>query len=258
MKRWYLVAVVAVGLCPVAARAQEGLAPTVPVVPAPVLQNGNVLTPSGGSGWGATGSPRLFSVAKWSPFRNPATASPVEPTAYAPAYVPTTLPPLPSGVGAYAPEGNCGPGGCDRPGRSRSCWARIKAFLAFHDSPTELPTCRPTPYITPLQGMFPCTSVPYCGAGCADGSCGIGVPANGQPVYGQPQPLPYAPQGQPMPQPVVPPGTTAGPVVMPPRGMQAGPVQPTWQGRVVPASAVSAKPTNGPVVPTGYRYPAPK
>src|SRR5438132_14392331 len=100
MKRWYLVAAVA-GLWPVAdLRAQEGLAPTAPVVPAPVLQNGNVLTPTG-SGWGSPNGMRPFAAAKWSPFRNPATASTVEPTA--PTYV-QSLPPLPSGVsGPTAP-----------------------------------------------------------------------------------------------------------------------------------------------------------
>jgi hypothetical protein len=83
MKRWYLAVAVA-GLWPVAElRAQEGLAPTAPVVPAPVLKNGNVLAPSDGNGWGS--NPRMFSVAKWSPFRNPATASTVEPASGATA-----------------------------------------------------------------------------------------------------------------------------------------------------------------------------
>jgi hypothetical protein len=268
MKRWYLVAAVAVGLWPVAeVRAQEGLAPTAPVVPAPVLKNGSVLAPSEG-GWGS--SPRL-SVAKWSPFRNPATASTVEPTASVYAQ-PQSLSPQPAAVSG--PDANCGPAGCARPARDRSCWSRVKALLGYHDSPTDIPTCRPTPYVTPLMGMFPCTGAAGCGSGCGSG---YGYPYSTDPIrYGVPndrqapayaplppsQPMPATPM-QPMPQPVqpgtTPPGTTAGPVVMPSRGMQGSAVQPTWQGRVVPASAVAPKsaPATGPVVPTGFKYPVP-
>src|SRR4051794_37073195 len=133
MKRWYLVAAVAVGLWPVAGvRAQEGLAPTAPVVPAPGLKNGSVLTPSDG-GWGS--SSRL-SIAKWSPFRNPATASTVEPTAPVSAQPqPQPLPPPPAA--ASGPDASCGPTGCGHAAPNRSCWARVKAFLHYHDSPTD-------------------------------------------------------------------------------------------------------------------------
>ena len=273
MKRLYLVAAVA-GLWPVAQlQAQEGLAPTAPVVPAPVLQNGKVLAPSAENGWGAPGGPRLLAASKWSPFRNPATASAVEPIAPAYAQPLQPLPPLPNGVSAVsAPEANCGPAGCGKSARDRSCWARIKAFLCYHDSPTGLPKCQPTPYVGPLQGMFPCSSV---AGGCAPAGCngGYGSALDPYPYrYGVPsdrQPPPYAPEAPPvMPQPQPLPTsnmTTAGAVVMPPRGMQGSPVQPTWQGRVVPESAVSVKPAVGPVksqpgtiVPTGYLRPAPK
>lgn len=266
MRRLYLVAAV-VGLWPVAAPAQEGLAPTAPVVPAPVLQNGNVMTP-GGSGWG-TGGPRLFTSSKWSPFRNPATASPVEPTAaYAYAQPQSQpLPPLPSGLSGLGgsagatPDANCGPAGCGKPGRDRSCWTRLKAFFCFHDSPTELPKCRPTPYITPLQGMFPCTAgAAGCGTGCGTGgSYGYGPATDIR--YGVPsdrQPPAYVPPVMQPPQSLQSSGTTAGPVVMPARGMQGSVVQPTFQGRVVPESAVSVKPVPGTIVPTGYLRPAPK
>jgi hypothetical protein len=256
MKRLYLAAAVA-GLWPVAElRAQEGLAPTAPVVPAPILQNGNVLTPAG-NGWG-TGGSRLFTTPRWSPFRNPAVASTIEPTALAPATA-QPLPPLPSGVSS--PAADCGPNGCGRPARNRSCWERIRALLCYHDSPTGLPKCRPTPFVAPIQGSFPCSSGPSCAFGSPLNNAG--APAFGSPV-GQPsgQPLPYPqpyvlPPTQPMPLPV-PPGKTAGPVMMPPRGTQGSPVQPTWQGRVVPESAVSTKPAPGPIVPTGYLKPAPK
>jgi hypothetical protein len=244
MKRLYLVAAVA-SLCSVTQlRAQEGLAPTAPVVPAPVLQNGNLQTPSSGNGWGGGGSPRLLPTAKWSPFRNPATASAVEPTA--PAYIPA-LPPLPAGLSGA--EANCGPAGC-APGRDRSCWARVKAFLTYSPSPTDIPTCRPTPYVTPLIGMFPCTSSAGCGSiGYASEGIRYGVPSDRQPP-------PYVPPTMPQPQPV-PTVTTAGAVVMPSRGMPGRPVQPTWQGRVVPESAVTAKPAPGTIVPTGFKYPVP-
>ncbi len=247
MKRLYLAAVL--GLWPGAAQAQEGLAPTVPVVPAPVLQNGNVQAPAG-SGWGTPGGPRFLSVSKWSPFRNPATASPIEPTAPVSTH---PLPPLPAGISTPEMSGspaNCGPAGCGRPARSRSCWERIKLLLGYHDSPTELPKLRPTPCITPLQGMFPCTAAPGCGTGCAAGHNG-GVPQMYAPAHTPPM-MPA------MPAVTTPTGTTAGAVVMPPRGMQGRPVQPVVQGRVVPESAVTAKPAPGTLVPAGYLRPAPK
>lgn len=250
MKRWYLVGAV-MSLWPVAAPAQEGLAPTAPVVPAPMLHNGSVLTPSGSGEWG--GRSRPFAVANWSPFRNPATAAPAEPAAPA-----QPLPPLPAGVSG-GPDANCAPGGCARPARDRSCWAGIRALLCYHDSPTELPKCRPTPYVTPLLGMFPCTPGAYPQAACAPGAPGCGTPGYGHPV---PAPAPqYAPTGAPAP------AATAGPVVMPPRGTQGAAVQPTWQGRVVPESVAVRPPAPAPVrpapvaptiVPTGYKYPVPR
>ena len=260
MKRWYLVAAVAVGLWPVAeARAQEGLAPTAPVVPAPILKNGSVLTPSDG-GWGS--SSRL-SIAQWSPFRNPATASAVEPIAPVYAQPPSAVP---SGPGFDA---SCAPAGCGRAAPNRSCWARLKAVLCYSDSPTDIPTCRPTPYVTPLMGMFPCTAGAGCGTGCGGGygypystdPIRYGVPNDRQPPAYAPAPQPQATPLQPMPQPVqpgtTPPGPTAAPVTMPSRGMPSSAVQPTWQGRVVPASAVAPKPATGPIVPTGFKYPVP-
>lgn len=230
MKRLYLAAVA--GLWSVAPlSAQEGaLAPTAPVVPAPALQNGSLLAPAGGTGgWGAGGS-RTMALTKWSPFRNPATASASDPVAPSAAGYGHPLPPLPAGVG----DGPCGTSGCGHAGRERVGWDRVKAWLCYHPSKTELPKLRPTPYVTPLQGMFGCTSAAGCAAGCASGA----------PVSGQPQP-----QGQPMPQPV-PPGTGAGAVAMPPRGPQGIALQPTWQGRTPPAP--------GPVVNASLKYPAPK
>lgn len=238
MKRLYMVAAV-LGLWSCAAGAQEGLAPTVPVVPAPVLQNGKVVTPPGG-GWGRSDS-RPFATSQWSPFRNPATASVVQPASSA-AVVPQL--PLPTGV-STPDAANCGPGGCASGGRNRSCWSKLKAFLCYHDSPTDAPKCRPTPYITPLIGMFPCT--PVGSAGCASGGCATSAPT----------PAHYAPTttGYNAPPMMPPPGVgrapqaspSAGAVAMPARGAPA-PVQPTWQGRVTP---------EGPIVPTGYKYPVP-
>ncbi len=246
MKRLYLAAVA--GLCSVVPlSAQEGaLAPTAPVVPAPVLQNGSLVSPSGGNGWGAGSRP--FAPAKWSPFRNPATASVTDPVVPSAAAYGHALPPLPAGVSGVE-AASCGPAGCGQAGRSRGCWEHLKAWLCYHPSKTDLPKCRPTPYVTPLQGMFPCTSVAGCTTGCAVGT----------PVYGQPQPVP---QGLPMPQPV-PPGATAGAVMMPPRGQQGtATLQPTWQGRTTPAAQFAAKPatgpTTGPVVGASLTYPAPK
>jgi hypothetical protein len=282
MKRWYL-SIVAVGaLAAGAARAQEGLAPTVPVVPAPVLQNGNVQAPSGGS-WGAGGR-RFFSASKWSPFRNPAMASVVEPIAPASPYL-APLPPLPNGVSrpsapngvhqlsgeippgapgapAVSGPGECGAAGCS--GHDRSCWARCKDWLCYHYSPTDAPKCQPHPYVTPIQGMIPCGSPASCGAcgGCGSGGgpvSTLGYPVVTGPPYGLPAgPPPGAllpPPGPPMPQQLPPPGT-AGPVVMPPRGTQGMLSQPTWQGRVVPESAVGSRTAPGTIVPTGYKYPS--
>jgi hypothetical protein len=243
-------------------RAQEGtLAPTVPVVPAPVVQNGN-LTPAGGNGgWGASTGPRLPAFSRWSPFRNPATASVGEPVGTPSGYG-YPVPPLPAGVGGA--DGRCGPGGCAptgcAPGRARghdgSCWEKLKNWLCYHPTKTELPKLCPTPYYTPLQGMFPCTPG-GCGAGC--GTCAGGY-APGQPwfVYpGAPAPPPPPPM-----QPPVPPGTgaranpgsgagtSAAAVTFPPRGVQGAAVAPTWQGRVAPMPATPGI--------AGYRFAAPE
>lgn len=246
MKRWYLVAAVA-GLWSFAPlSAQEGsLAPTAPVVPTPVLQSGKLIAPSGSGNWGT--SSRQFALTKWSPFRNPATASATEPVSPSAANYVHPTPPTPVGGG----DGSCGPGGCG--GRERVGWDRVKAFLCYHPSKTELPKLRPTPYVTPLIGMFPCSSAPNGGCATANGTYGqpLGPP---QPYMPQPQP------GQPMTQPVPP---TAGAVMMPPRGTQGTAIQPTWQGRVTPAPADPGLAgyrftAPGPVVNTGLKVPAPK
>jgi hypothetical protein len=111
--------------------------------------------------------------------------------------------------------------------------------------------------------MFPCSASAGCGTGCGTGYASstdpirYGVPNDRQSPGYVPPPVVMPPT---VPQPVSP-GTTAGPVMMPPRGMQGSAVQPTWQGRVVPESAVSTKPAPapavGPIVPTGFKYPAP-
>jgi hypothetical protein len=267
MKRWYLAAVAGLwSFAPVS--AQEGsLAPTAPVVPTPVLQNGSLSSPSGGGNGGA--SSRMFAPTKWSPFRNPATASVTEPITPSAASYSHALPPLPAGIGVVDGSGGaagCGTGGCSTgAGHNRACWERMKAWMCFHPSKTGLPKLQPTPYQTPLLGMFPCGSGP---GGCAAvstlyppvaGQLPLQAGYPGQPP-GQPlgQPQPYTPpMGQPMPQP------GAGAVMMPPRGAQGAALQPTWQGRVTPAPADPgiagyrfASPA--PVVPTGLQMPAPK
>ena len=256
MKR-YLIAAVAVSLgAGGAARAQDGgLAPTAPVVPTPILQNGNVLTPSGGTApWAGSGSPRMFSSTRWSNRGNAAGDPTMQmaPSGYAYA-----LPPLPAGVGSV--NAACGTGGCAPGNRGGLNWNRLKAFLSYHPSRTNIPTWQPTPYITPLQGMFPCSSAAGCTTGCAPGGYPYGQqPYGQQPYYGQPQPN-TPPMAQPMP-----PGS-AGAVTMPSRGTQGIAVPPTWQGRTQPAPATPgiagyrfAQPTPGPVVNTAYKYPPQK
>jgi hypothetical protein len=117
------------------------------------------------------------------------------------------------------------------------------------------------------MGMFPCTGAAGCGTGCGGG---YGYPYSTDPIrYGVPndrQPPAYVPAApsqpqpatplQPMPQPAQP-GTTAGPVTIPSRGMQGSAVQPTWQGRVVPAGAVAPKLAPGTLVPAGFKSPVP-
>ncbi|MBP3958865.1 hypothetical protein J8F10_26765 [Gemmata sp. G18] len=258
MKRFYIAAMA--GVCCVApVGAQDGwLAPTAPVVPPPVLHNGSLVAPAGGA-WGGSGS-RMFARTTWSPVRSPVVAGYTEaPAAPAPGY---TVPPLPPGIGGgYGACGptSCGPVGCES-GRERTCWDRMKAWLCFQPSKTELPKMRPTPYVTPIQGLFGCTSATGCASACGGAYAG-GYSSPGQPGYSQP-----APPMQPQP---MPPGMGAGAVMMPARGTQGPAVQPTWQGRVVstpseqPAPAgykyaqpdyrAAQQPAQGPIVNTGYR-----
>jgi len=249
MKRWYLAAVAGFwSFAPLS--AQEGtLAPTAPMVPAPVLQGGSPGSPTGnGSSGAGTGGSRAFSMTKWAPFRSPATASTTEPMATSAA---TYGQPLPANV--VAAGGACGAGGCspiDGHRHDRMSWAHLKAWMCYHPSNTELPRCRPTPHVTSLQGSFPCSSVGGgCGTGCASGCAAAPVVLSG---------------GQPMPQPAP---SGAGAVgTMPPRGSQGGAVPTTWQTRTTPAPATpgvagyryATIPTASAIVPTGLQTPASK
>ncbi len=236
MKRLYIAAVA--GLCAVApVRAQDGsLAPTSPVVPAPMLQNGSLVAPGGG--WGQGGS-RMFASNNWSPLRSPVVAG--DPLG---GY---TIPPLSTDA--------CGPTGC-APARGGMGLDRVKAWLCYRPSPSGLPKLQPAPYVTPLQGMFGCTSAAGCATGYATGN---GAHPQQHPG-GYPLPLP---QTMPMNPPIPP---AAGAVMMPPRGVQGMALQPTWQGRVTPMQPDAAvagyrlpapenkaaqKPTQGPIVNTG-------
>ena len=255
MKRFVFLAVA--GLCSFASlqvRAQEGafasqregsLAPTAPVVPAPTLQNGSVLTPAGSGTWGGS-APKLFSTQRWSPLRSPVSASATEPSVPPSGYN-YPVPPLPAGVGGA--DGLCGAAKC-KPGHGRGCernrssWECFKAWLCYAPSKSDLPMCQPSPYVTPLQGMFPCTaSNGYgCGTGCG-GHCGA-QPAQ-QPMPPRTMPTPME-QPLPAPMPTSPsapqklpaiPLTSAAPVVMPPRGIQGAAIAPTMLGRTAPAPA---------------------
>lgn len=259
------------------ASQREGtLAPTVPLVPAPTLQNGNLLTPAGGNEALGTSAPRLFSMPKWSLMRSPVSTSPTEPSVPPSGYS-YPIPPLPAGVGGA--DGLCGSASCGQRergcGRNRSCWERLKAWVCYAPSQTGLPMWCPSPYITPLQGMFPCGSncalncaagpTPSCRKGCGTG-CGNGQyptqPPTMQPPTMQPPMTMPQPMGQPLPQPkpvpyssappTVLPGSGAGAVVMPPRGVQGATVNPTWQSRATPM-----QPTASPGIP-GYRFAAPE
>jgi|GEM_PF-3160480 len=268
--KWTIVAVA--GVCSFGSvAAQEGtLAPTAPVVPAPMIQGGKLINPSGDQGsWGASNTSQIFSAPRWSPFRNSVRAT-TDPTApmvpAAPGTVTTGVPmPPPPVAGIGVPDGTCGPGGCAPGGHGRSgmCWSRFKAWMTYHPSNTDLPRCHPTPYITPLLGMFPCPGG-YGGYGC--GGCANGsYPAYGPPVgpasgapsavpptgYPLGQPQPYLPQPMPQPGPM---GGSAGPVMMPQRGTQGTALTPTWQGRVtqMPAAAPGS-----PGI-AGYRFAAPE
>jgi hypothetical protein len=274
MKR-FVIAALAAGLWSASARADDGaLAPTAPVVPVPVVQDGKLL--GGPETWsGRAGGTRLLSASRWSPFRSStaATADPMmtEPVPPGPVVGPATpapyhLPPLPAEVGGadgMCGTAGCGPTGCGRARRGLDL-ARLKAWLCFHYSPTDLPKCRPTPYVTPLLGMFPCT--PYaCHPGCAPGGCGFVPPPPGAPAL-----PPHQTPPQQMPPPMPPPQPGTG-VTMPLRGTQGATVLPTWQGRApaatsgdtgirgyrfaAPESPV-AKPALGPVVNTSFKTPA--
>ena len=214
MKR--LAIVVVTGLCSLApAAAQEGtLAPTVPVIPSPVLQGGKLINPdAGGSSWGAMNSPRMYSIPRWFSSRQSLAAST---TGYVtpPAAYNQALPPLPPTVIGNT-EGSCASGNC---GHARGSFLQhLKEWLTFHPSNTELPRCHPVPYITPLQGMFPCGS--GCNYGYTNNYAYYGQPRGGYPLE---QP---APNAAPMPAPLPPPmqlpsGSGPGAGVMPTRGIR--------------------------------------
>jgi len=223
MKRKLWAAAVAGLVACGAVVSQDGrLAPTVPIVPPPVLTDGGVRAPAAGH-WGGNG--RVFAPNNWSPLR-----SPVAPAA-------AEVPPVPHHSGYAVPQppahgGACGPTGCAPAscGRDRSCWEKFKAWAGFAPSKTELPKLRPVPYATPLQGAFYCATP----AGCAPCGTGHAVPTSGAPA---PSPPPAVPT--PMPTPVPP--KAAGPVVRtaPPK------VQPRVQPGTLP----------GTIVPAGYKLP---
>jgi hypothetical protein len=240
MRRLVFAAVA--GLCTVApARAQDGaFAPTLPVIPAPALP-GVTVAPTGGTPSAGRAVSRPFAASKWSPVRSPVVAASGMPAPVTPATPATApLPALPPG--AVIPYGgSCADGACGR--EHRSCGQQLKAWLCFRYSPSDLPKCQPTPYITPLQGMFPCV-------GCGRGS-GVGAPPAQPPIFAPigpdgvvpgtvvepapPMPQPAPPKGVPLPVPQpLPPNKGAGPVEMPPRGTTGGAFAPAW--RVQPAT----------------------
>lgn len=220
-RKLWLAAVAGLVACGTGAAQDGRLAPTAPIVPAPVLANGAVRAPAAGT-WG-NGGGRLF-ASNWSPLRSPVTAgASALPTGSAGGIV---VPPPPPGVPV-------GPAGCEpgcAPGRDRSCWTKMKAWLGYAPSKSDLPKLNPTPYTTPLYGMFPCAP-----AGCA--TCAGAVPAAAPGAPAQP-PQP------PMMTPPVPP-KVAGAVTLPPRGAPA------------PAAATASKPLPGTVVPAGFKVKVP-
>jgi hypothetical protein len=251
MKRFVFVAVA--GLCSAAPMlAQEGpLAPTSPVVPAPVLQSGGVANPAAGK----SGVMKFLAAPKWSPLRSPVSAGSGDATALPPDYTPALPPPRPAvlpGAGVAMPAGSCPDGSCA--GHRGSCWQRLKQWACFQYSCSDLPKCQPTPYITPLQGMFPCAP---CG-------CGGNLGARPAPLLPWPpgpppaQPLPAAvdPNTAPMPQPK-PPGGQPLPQPMPlPTGAGAMPPRGTSGGATAPAGFARAKPAPVSVNPNAGRYQA--
>ncbi len=220
MRRFVFVAVA--GLCstvPTFAQESGYLAPTAPVVPAPVLHNGSVLN----SSTGKPGVSRFLASPKWSPLRSPVTASSTGATALPPGYVPT------QDAGMVVSAGSCPDGRCGSR-HGHSCWQRLKTWLCFRYSSSDVPKFQPTPYVTPLQGMFPCEGY----------SCGgnIGAPPGllrPWPPTPEAQPLPATgPASPPMTEPVSPRATplpTPLPLrdagVMPPRGTAGGAIVPT-------------------------------
>lgn len=208
MKRKFWAAAVAGLVACGAVVSQDGrLAPTAPIVPAPVMTNGGVRAPATGN-WG---SGRVISSNNWSPLRSPVAPASAE------------VPPVPAHSGYAVPlppahGGSCGPAGCAPAncGRGdRSCWDKLKAWLGYAPCKSDLPKLQPTPYVTPLQGMFYCSTP----AGCAP--CGTGHAA---PVYAPPAASPVVPTPMPVPMKV------AGPVVVPQRAQPN-----TLPGTVVPA-----------------------
>jgi hypothetical protein len=245
MKRYALV-IVAAGLWSVApVSADGGVAPTVPVVPAPVLQNGKLLNGPGSWMGFARGSRVLTPTRLGGRDSAPSAMSEPMGSPNASATPQYHMPPLPEGVGGW--DGKCGSAGCARPARGGLDLNRVKAWLCYHPSNTELPKCKPTPYITPLQGMFACTSA-GCGAGCST-NC----------AHGGFAPPPMAEPPKPMPTPMIPPAVNASSVVMPPQGTatarnQAPSAIPGYRF-ATPESAAATKfvPPPAPVVNTSYK-----
>jgi hypothetical protein len=204
MKRKILAAALAGLVACGAVVSQDGrLAPTAPIVPAPVMSNGGVRAPATGN-WGS-GSVRPFAANNWSPLRSPVAPAAAE-VPPVPAHSGYAVPPL---AGAACGPTSCGPA-------KRSCWEKFKAWACFAPSKTELPKLQPAPYVTPLQGMFYCATP----AGCAP--CGTGHAA---PVYAPGTPMMPPPAVMPTPMPP----KVAGPVVVKPAAPRALP------GTVVPA-----------------------
>jgi hypothetical protein len=216
MKRKLWAAAVAGLVACGAVVSQDGrLAPTAPIVPAPVMSSGGVRAPAAGN-WG-NGEKRLFASNNWSPLRSPVAPAAAE-VPPPPAHGGFAPPPPAAHGGSCAPAG-CGPTGC---GRDRSCWDKFKAWLGYAPSKTELRKLQPAPYVTPLQGMFYCSTP----AGCAP--CGTG---HATPVYGAPAVPPPAP-GPVMPTPMPP--KVAGPVTVAPAAPRVQPTR-SLPGTVVPA-----------------------
>lgn len=204
MKRKLLAAALAgLAVCGAVVSQDGRLAPTAPIVPPPVLSNGSVRAPAAGN-WGGNG--RVFATNNWSPLRSPVAPASAE-VPPVPAHSGYAVSQPPTHGGACAPS--CSPASC---GRDRSCWDKFKAWAGFAPCKTDLPRLQPTPYVTPLQGMFTCTTP----AGCAPCGTGHAAPAHA-PTPGPVMPTPMPPK-------------VAGPVVLPPRAQPGA-----LPGTVVPA-----------------------